>query len=942
MSMTEDGQFLLTSHQAAGMVSIYDVRKEEFVGSIQTPSPRSILCRGDQILVANSREGTISIFSRSDSWRLVKRVEVEHPNIMHLSAAQGPHYKGELIVTCHEDGVQGSYLGPHVFHLDVERDRDREIAKESLVSVSYDGRIALSQTSFRLSPSGTIAGYAYRDLVGSQKAEPFFRAAAEGSQTPYIYQVHSGSYWLASNMVFGGAPLKMLKEIEDKVLIPDLAQRVVYILSANQLSAHRLDVRLSEIDNRRVLLPADLNGEFHRLNKHVLRRREYLLDHCLSFTHDDTLHLFILDHESGTVLKAKTASFATPPPQPAPRSTAANSAERTSRTKSTDSPNSPQPTAPDSPSANDWADAGPLAELPLEPDHYHLTPGRDGQSLLLLQGNRLRRLGADGLSVTEEWTLADRYRWIAERADNWIALRENPYRLDIIDKRRTRVTDQISIAPAGIQVMDVHDLVIHPRERITYIAIKHDIQLPRYRVLIVNETTGGMAAPDHLLGKYLAIDPAGRYLYAAYSDIYERGATFHISPDWQITITPKYGNIDWLLSYNLSGRSATFRQAIEEAGGNSRGLRISPDGERLTYLSVVGSPPHSKNLVGFDPTKLDSAAVLYETGDVGDPTMVAFHPKLNLVASPGDGAAVLFNRETGEQLDDRLALPAGGLRGADIEDLRFSPDGKALIFAVGGVEGRRLIKVDLRLSKEDEGALTPSRRTGVDSVASRTSTVTVQRSHLDSLQPPTPPAAPATPKQIARHFMQSVVRVRCGNSSATGFVVGKRGYILTSAHALPGDADIVVTYDLPDGKEKKTITARAELAAIDEPRDLALLKIEPAAALRPVMIALNTQPEAGEQVTVIGHPAVGSQVLMHTLTTGVVSSANQVLEGRSYVQTSAAVNPGNSGGPMFDPYGRVVGLIAIKANIEGAGFAVPAAALRSFLNENSTTHPKTP
>lgn len=72
------------------------------------------------------------------------------------------------------------------------------------------------------------------------------------------------------------------------------------------------------------------------------------------------------------------------------------------------------------------------------------------------------------------------------------------------------------------------------------------------------------------------------------------------------------------------------------------------------------------------------------------------------------------------------------------------------------------------------------------------------------------------------------------------------------------------------------------------------------------------------------------------MTTGIVGNRRRMLDGHPFIQMSAAINPGNSGGPMFDYHGRVIGLVALKAKIEGAGFAIPASALRKFLNELAT------
>lgn len=68
------------------------------------------------------------------------------------------------------------------------------------------------------------------------------------------------------------------------------------------------------------------------------------------------------------------------------------------------------------------------------------------------------------------------------------------------------------------------------------------------------------------------------------------------------------------------------------------------------------------------------------------------------------------------------------------------------------------------------------------------------------------------------------------------------------------------------------------------------------------------------------------------MTTGIVSNARSELDGQPYIQTNAAVNPGISGGPMFDGNGRLIGLVSLSGNIEGTGFAVPTPVLRNFLS----------
>ncbi len=73
--------------------------------------------------------------------------------------------------------------------------------------------------------------------------------------------------------------------------------------------------------------------------------------------------------------------------------------------------------------------------------------------------------------------------------------------------------------------------------------------------------------------------------------------------------------------------------------------------------------------------------------------------------------------------------------------------------------------------------------------------------------------------------------------------------------------------------------------------------------------------------------------LNHTMTTGIMSSTDREIGEFRFTQTSAAVNPGNSGGPMFASHGDVTGRVVLKATIDGVAFVVPAWELRKFLEE---------
>ena len=171
--------------------------------------------------------------------------------------------------------------------------------------------------------------------------------------------------------------------------------------------------------------------------------------------------------------------------------------------------------------------------------------------------------------------------------------------------------------------------------------------------------------------------------------------------------------------------------------------------------------------------------------------------------------------------------------------------------------------------------------------------------------------------------------------AGTGFVIAEDGYILTNNHvvsyAVQGGYDVtVVTYD---GTEYT-----AEIIGADEGNDIAVLKID-ASGLTPVTFADSDSIAVGETVYAVGNP-LGE--LDFTMTQGLVSALDRTITTEeNYVpinmfQIDAAVNPGNSGGPVYNAAGQVIGVVTAKTSatgVEGLGFAVPSNDAVNIANE---------
>jgi Tol biopolymer transport system component len=173
----------------------------------------------------------------------------------------------------------------------------------------------------------------------------------------------------------------------------------------------------------------------------------------------------------------------------------------------------------------------------------------------------------------------------------------------------------------------------------------------------------------------------------------------------------------------------------------------------------------------------------------------------------------------------------------------------------------------------------------------------------------------------------AIVRVlRDDGGSGSGFIIDASGLIVTNNHVVTGAESLTVVLD--DNREfDATVVGR------DMVRDLAVIQITvPDEALPVLPLAEVGSIQLGQQVVTMGYP-LGSNDL--NITQGLISSLkSDTGRNMQWVQTDAAVNPGNSGGPMVNLQGEVVGVITLKfvdAAIEGVGFTISAATVRTYI-----------
>ncbi|MEM7545256.1 MAG: DegQ family serine endoprotease [Pseudomonadota bacterium] len=221
-------------------------------------------------------------------------------------------------------------------------------------------------------------------------------------------------------------------------------------------------------------------------------------------------------------------------------------------------------------------------------------------------------------------------------------------------------------------------------------------------------------------------------------------------------------------------------------------------------------------------------------------------------------------------------------------------------------------------------------------LAERLSPSVVNISTSQTVEPPErgdrPQLPPGSPfEELFRDFFdgQENQGPRTQSSLGSGFVIAPEGYIVTNNHVIDGADEIVVNFT--DGS-----SLPAALVGTDPKTDVAVLKVEPAEPLPFVPFGDSSKARVGDWVLAIGNPfGLGGSV-----SAGIISARNRDIQSGPYddfIQTDAAINRGNSGGPLFNMAGEVIGvntaIISPSGGSIGIGFSVPSALVKNVVGQ---------
>lgn len=188
-----------------------------------------------------------------------------------------------------------------------------------------------------------------------------------------------------------------------------------------------------------------------------------------------------------------------------------------------------------------------------------------------------------------------------------------------------------------------------------------------------------------------------------------------------------------------------------------------------------------------------------------------------------------------------------------------------------------------------------------------------------SATPPTAAPAALTVEQLVQQSLPSVVTVQAGSSSGSGFFITESGIVVTNRHVVQGATQVGVT-------TSKGETLQSEALFVHPTKDLALIKLK-AGTYPYFRLADPTLVNVGADVVAIGSPGLpgGSQILANTVTKGIVSAFRKSEAFGLLVQTDVSINHGNSGGPLLNLRGEVIGVNTLgfrEGGATGLNFAI--------------------
>ncbi|MDA1229094.1 MAG: S1C family serine protease [Chloroflexi bacterium] len=193
------------------------------------------------------------------------------------------------------------------------------------------------------------------------------------------------------------------------------------------------------------------------------------------------------------------------------------------------------------------------------------------------------------------------------------------------------------------------------------------------------------------------------------------------------------------------------------------------------------------------------------------------------------------------------------------------------------------------------------------------------------------PGATPTLVEVLADISDAVVQIRTPNGNGSGFIIdGEEGLVLTNAHVVEDFAG--VTAYVQNVGVLARVGVSADVVGKNDEIDLALIRLVGDGEYHQLDLDYSEKVALGQEVIALGYPLASILGDELTISRGVVSSS-RIYEGVNYIQTDASVNPGNSGGPLVDAQGNVIGITTAKLDLSDLGIAVEGVSFAISVDE---------
>lgn len=275
MDLTEDQKKLVLAHKDADRVTIWDIRTNKEVGSIDTPAPAFVLCRGTRIYVANYGHGLVSVFDAAKKWQKVAEVKTGLENVAVLAAPGGKAFTGQLLGLC-----DLSKKEKQMIFVDTVKKKSAVMGKGDFagIAVDFDGKNYFWQVN-----GGSPARY-----IPGTKSWPLLVAGRDAPQQqgmmdtlPILRQVQTGTFWFGGDRVSKGMPPGFIGDARGQFVIGDRSKQLGYALLTDEtghyLEAFELKGTLSQVGKRRIQFPKEYKRFAPKFwaNPHVTHLHDY-------------------------------------------------------------------------------------------------------------------------------------------------------------------------------------------------------------------------------------------------------------------------------------------------------------------------------------------------------------------------------------------------------------------------------------------------------------------------------------------------------------------------------------------------------------------------------------------------------------------------------------------------------------------------------------------